>query len=125
MKKVLIVDDSLITRKMTTKDLKAAGFEVLTAENGAVGLEVIESEAPDCVILDLLMPVMTGFQVLEALRDRGSSVPVIVASADIQDTTRQQVIELGARNLLNKPVKASRLIPAIQAVLGLDGQEAA
>ena len=125
MKKVLVIDDSLITRRVAARDLQAAGFEVLVAENGKMGLELIESDAPDCVILDLLMPVMTGFQVLEALSEKGSSVPVIVASADIQETTRQKVVALGAKNLLNKPVKSDQLVSAVQAVLGISDQEAA
>jgi len=125
MKKILVVDDSSLSQSVVKRTLEPRGFELLTACDGEQGLKIIESEKPDCVILDLLMPVLTGFEVLEALRDRHNEVPVIVVSADIQETTRQRVMSLGARQILSKPVKGDVLIETIEIILGQNGQEAA
>ena len=72
---------------------------------------------PDCIILDLLMPELDGFGVLEALKQKGSKIPVIVLSADIQDSVREQCLGLGAAMMLQKPAKAPKILEALDQVL--------
>ena len=67
MKKVLIVDDSLKTRRMLRRHLTKAGYEVVEAENGETALEEIKTNLPDVVLLDLMMPGMSGFEVCQRL----------------------------------------------------------
>ncbi len=114
MATILIIEDSRFTRSSISKVLKASGYEVLEAENGSQGLEAILRSRPDAVISDLLMPEMDGFELLEALRSRAISVPVIIMSADIQDTTRSRVLELGAKILLNKPFQGPVLLEVLR-----------
>jgi CheY-like chemotaxis protein len=114
MSTILIIEDSRFTRSSIAKALKANGYEVLEAENGALGLAMILKHSPDIVISDLLMPEMDGFELLETLRSQGSAIPVIIMSADIQETTRSRVLELGARTLLNKPFQGPALMEALQ-----------
>jgi len=90
MPKILVIDDSRYTRLPIVKFLASNGFEVLEAENGLLGLDVLKKEKPDAVITDLLMPEMDGYELLERLRSDGSQVPVIVITADIQDSTREK-----------------------------------
>lgn len=116
MATILIIEDSRFTRSSIVKTLKAHGYDVLEADNGARGLAMIDEHAPDLVISDLLMPEMDGFEFLESLRSRGSTVPVIIMSADIQETTRRRVIELGAKTLLNKPFQAQALIDVLHSL---------
>ncbi len=83
-KKILIVEDDLAMREIMQHKLTASGFTVLSAEDGKQGLEIIKSEVPDIVLLDLMMPELDGFGVLELLRKdsdvRISEMPVIVLS---------------------------------------------
>ena len=126
MSKILIVDDSGFSRNMTKRALAGLGHEVLTANDGVSGLAAIESEQPDCVILDLLMPVLDGFGVLEVLQTQGDAAPpVVVVSADIQESTRERVLSLGAIQILNKPASKDQLLKVIGEMLSGNGQEAA
>jgi len=114
---ILIIDDSAFARRMTTETLKAQGNEVLEAENGQEGIEQAERHRPDCIVLDLLMPDFDGFEVLKALNEKGSAIPVVVLSADIQETTRIECMELGAVGFLKKPFHESELVEVVRSVL--------
>lgn len=125
-KRILIVDDSALSRKrFLAKPLSAAGFEVVEAANGKEGFDAwIESQADggepyDCVITDLLMPVMDGFELLEQLKQNGCEAPVLVASADIQASSRKKIEDAGANGFLNKPYNDEALLKAVNEVLGL------
>jgi CheY-like chemotaxis protein len=114
---VLIVDDAAFSRRMIRKYLQADGYEVLEATNGLEGLEITSDRQPDCILTDLLMPEMDGFEFLAILREKGLTIPTAIISADIQDTSRQRGIELGASTFLNKPPKQDELRQAVQQLL--------
>ena len=116
MDTILIIDDSRFTRSNIAKALRNNQYEVLEADNGATGLDMIIKHKPDFVITDLLMPEMDGFELLENLRSRGIAVPVIVMSADIQETTRRRILELGAKTLLNKPFQGTTLLDTLHSL---------
>ncbi len=99
----------MFQRHAVGKLLKEAGHSVLEAENGRVALEATAKEAPDAVILDLIMPQFNGFETLETLRKNGIQIPVFIFTADIQQTTRQKCMELGATAFLNKPLNRDEL----------------
>lgn len=103
MAKVLIVDDSWVARLGMNKLLTSLGHEVVEAGDGTVALTMLLSDPPDLVFLDLLMPGLDGYGVLQALGERGITIPVYVLSADIQETTLKKCRELGALGLLPKP----------------------
>jgi len=108
MKRILVVDDSAIGREIVARVL-ATGYDVIKAASGKEALDAIGANPPDMVILDLLMPDMDGFAVLSRLREEANPVPVFVLSADIQKSTRARVVDLGAVDLLNKPVDPETL----------------
>ncbi|MFB2919992.1 MULTISPECIES: response regulator transcription factor [Aerosakkonema] len=114
---ILMIDDAAFTRRMLRKALTAEGYEVLEATNGQEGLEMAAIHKPDCILVDLLMPDIDGFGVLQAMRDRRSTIPVIVVSADIQVGVRQRCMELGAAGFLNKPAKQEELRQKITQAL--------
>jgi len=118
--RVLIVDDSAVVRQLMTKALDGVdGITVVgTAPNGEIALEKIGRLEPDVVTLDLEMPVMDGLQTLEALRERGSEVPVIVVSALTEQGARTSIEALtrGARDYVTKPAKVSDREEAITQV---------
>ena len=118
MTSILVVDDSEFSRQMTVEMLEASGYKVLEAGNGIDGLEKAERHKPDCMLLDLLMPEMDGREVLTALDEKGLTIPVIVLSADIQETTRKDCIELGAIDFVKKPLKKELLLKAVKNAVG-------
>ncbi|ODS31522.1 MAG: response regulator [Candidatus Scalindua rubra] len=109
MAKVLIIDDSHFTRTIIRKLVKDIGHETIEAANGQEGLDKIINEKPDLVMTDLLMPEMDGIKLLEAVKEREADVSVIVISSNIQETVRQQCLELGAIEFFNKPPNKEKL----------------
>ena len=106
---ILVVDDSMFQRHALAKVLKEDGHEVIEADNGESGLERIIRDKPDAVILDLIMPRCSGFETLEVLNQRGNRIPIFVFTADIQLTSRQRCLDLGATAFLNKPLNKEEL----------------
>jgi len=109
MGKILIVEDSWVTRRIIVGILKTDGHELLEAGGGKEGLEMAEKHMPDCILLDLLMPEMDGFDVLEALGEKDLKIPVIVLTANIQKTAREKCLQLGAFAFTNKPTEEDEL----------------
>ncbi len=117
MSRVLITDDSLLQRKTLSAIVVEAGHEVETACNGQEALEKIQANLPDCLLLDMLMPIMDGVQVLEQLESQGLKLPVVVLTADVQEWLKTRCLELGATTFLNKPIKQAQLQEALQQIL--------
>ena len=113
--RILVVDDDeRIVNFLTTK-LKASGYEVLTARNGSEGLEQVQAQEPDLIVLDLMMPVMDGLEMLKQLRSF-SMIPVIILTAKGADSERIKGLELGADDYLPKPFNPNELVARIEAV---------
>ncbi len=109
MATVLVIDDSDFQRKWINKTLKSLSHNALEAGNGKEGLKLMQTENPDCIILDLNMPEMNGIEFLEHINEQKITVPVIILTADIQDETRMECEELGAVAFLKKPFKPNEL----------------
>lgn len=104
---VLVVDDSAMARKMLIKSLPAHWeMEITQASNGQEAVEAYRAGKAEIMFLDLTMPIMDGYQVLEALRQEDMNSLVIVVSADIQPIAQQRVKSLGAIAFVKKPVSA-------------------
>ncbi len=114
---VLIVDDAAFSRRMLRKYLEAEGYQVLEATNGQQALEIVQQHQPNCILTDLLMPDVNGFQLLQILRDQGWTIPIAVITADIQDSSRQRGVELGAARFINKPVKEDEVRQTVRQLL--------
>lgn len=117
MAKILVVDDSRLTRRMIASALVADGHDVLQAANGLEALEAFRAHTPDCVVSDLLMPEMDGFELAEQLRICSPETPVLIATADIQERSHTRCRELGVVRLLNKPIKSQELQAAVHDAL--------
>ena len=115
--KVLIVDDSSLARRSLRQLLESLGHTVDDAADGAQGIERFVVNPPDLVILDMVMSGMYGLDVLAKLRELNPEVKVIVATADIQQSTAEQVRAAGAKGILNKPVSREKLTAAVAAIL--------
>ena len=115
--KILIVDDSALSRRTLRRILESAGYEVVEADDGMTALELYFLEKPSLVLLDLVMKGMYGLDVLVKLREMDPKALVVVASADIQSSTRKLVDEAGALAFINKPFVSEQVIAAVEAVL--------
>jgi CheY-like chemotaxis protein len=118
---VLIVDDAAFSRRMLRKYVEAEGCHVLEATSGQEALELVQQHQPNCILTDLLMPDIDGFQLLQALRDQGCAIPIAIVSADIQDASRQRGADLGAASFINKPAKEAEVRQAIRQLLQQQG----
>ncbi len=107
--KVLVVDDSSFARHMIARMVESGGHEVVEADNGQAAFAAIEEHRPDCVLMDLLMPVMNGFEFLRILRSRDSALRVVVVSADIQESAREECQSLGVSAYLCKPPRSTEV----------------
>jgi CheY-like chemotaxis protein len=116
-KKILVVDDSAMSRRMLRRIVESAGYEVVEAAEGAAGLEQYFLEKPDLVFLDLTMKDMYGLDVLAKLRELDADSRVIIASADIQDSTREMVTAAGANAFINKPLSPEKVLQALKSVI--------
>ncbi len=123
MPTILIVDDSGFQRTFLSKALVAGGYRVLEAANGSQALEIVEDDRLDCILTDLIMPDMRGMALLETLQERGSQIPVVVLTADIQERVEAECLALGAALVLHKPVKPARLREAIGEVLSDEARQ--
>jgi len=117
--RVLIAEDDPDTLVILRINLSAAGIEPMLAGDGHTALERIETEVPDALLLDVLLPGIDGWQVLEQLHAKGDPVPVIVCSGKDNMHDLQRARDLGAVAYLVKPFDIDRLIEVTSEVVGL------
>lgn len=121
-KSIMIVDDEPINIKVVQKLLKSAGYEdFITTSDSREALNIIRQQHPDVVVLDIMMPHISGIHILEAIRgDRElCHLPVLFLTAAADEETKSYALELGATDFLTKPVKPTELIPRIKNALVL------
>ena len=111
---VIVVDDDVMILRIIGSSLRGAGYKVFTATSGEEALKLAESEKPDIMLLDIVMPIMDGFEVLRRLR-AVSDLPVIVISAHV--SAAEQALNLGANDFLAKPFRPDELVRRIEALL--------
>jgi DNA-binding response OmpR family regulator len=114
-KKILLVDDEQAILKVFSIKLRISGYDVITASGGQEAIELVASAKPDIMVLDIVMPGIDGFEVLQKLRSH-SQLPVIALSARQDFVTKAR--ELGANDFLAKPLVPDELLKKIRAVLG-------
>ncbi len=115
--KILIVDDSSLARRTVRAMLEGMGHVVDEASDGAQAIERYYLQQPDLVVLDMVMSGMYGLEVLAKIRQLNPEARVIVITADIQDSTKEQVRAAGASAFINKPINRQKLTQTISAVL--------
>lgn len=115
--KILLIEDNANLAFGLSRSLEAEGFEVEVEGDGAVGLERANAIKPDLILLDLMLPGMDGYTVLEKLRDAGNRVPVLILTARGEETDKISGFRLGADDYVTKPFSLSELIARVQAIL--------
>lgn len=116
IRKILVIEDEADLRANVSRFLRAEGYEVLAAENGAAGVEIALDRMPDLIVCDITMPEMDGFGVLFSLRENvtTSKIPFIFLTASTRTYDRQWGVELGANDYITKPFKLEDLLAAIR-----------
>jgi len=113
---ILAADDDPQLLRLMTRNLQLEGYDVLAASDGLQALELVESNAPDLVLLDVMMPKMDGFTVCYRVREF-SAVPIIIVTARGQDQDKVRGLDLGADDYLTKPFSVDELLARVRAVL--------
>lgn len=116
MKKILVIDDEVAIRDLIELILKRENYQVKTAENGMIGLQEISSFEPDLVLLDLMLPDYSGYDVCREIGKK-STIPVIMLSAKNEIIDKVLGLELGAEDYLTKPFDNRELLARIKVVL--------
>lgn len=119
MSKVLVVDDDRAILKLIAVNLELESFDVQTAADGFEALQCLEEDCPDLLILDIMMPRMSGWDVLRVLRQREAfqDIPVVVLTARTNDADIIQGWQLGADEYITKPFSPVALVKTVQIVL--------
>lgn len=126
--RVIFVDDNAMNRKVVRGMLEAAQVALVEAESAEIGLQLIDSEHFDVILMDLRMPGMDGLAAIRAVRARNDSksqLPIIVVTADNGRDVRGQALAAGADDLLHKPVQMQSLFDAIGRAMTQRGERGA
>lgn len=117
-KKIMVIDDDVIFRQVTRQFLHAIGYQVVEAENGLEGLQLLESSEPDLVLCDIAMPILDGIEFVEEVSQQYPSMPVIVVSATDEMSDVAKALRFGIKDFLPKPIgNYKHLSDAVETVL--------
>ncbi|WLD58243.1 Hpt domain-containing protein [Salinispirillum sp. LH 10-3-1] len=116
---VMVVDDSVTVRKVTSRLLTRNGMEVITAKDGADAMLLLQDHVPDIILLDIEMPRMDGFEVANRVRhtERLQSIPIIMITSRTGQKHKDRALEIGVNDYMGKPFQESQLLDAIQRLV--------
>ena len=115
--KVLVIEDEPELQVVLRDNLEYEGFEVVVASTGEQGVRDVMCQAPDVIVLDLMLPKMSGYEVCRKIRTGGSAVPIIMLTARNTEIDRVAGLELGADDYMGKPFSIRELVARIRALL--------
>jgi two-component system alkaline phosphatase synthesis response regulator PhoP len=118
--KILVVDDEVYILHILEFSLGAEGFEVITANNGAIAVEKAMQEKPDLIVLDIMMPVLDGYETCRRLKREPETkhIPVILLTAKGREADKRLGFEVGAVDYVVKPFSPNRLIGRVEEIIG-------
>lgn len=119
-KTVMVVDDSVTVRKVTTRFLEREGFNVITAKDGVDALQVLQTRIPDVMLLDIEMPRMDGFEVAKNMRttEEWMHIPIVMITSRTGDKHREHALSIGVNHYLGKPYQEELLLQSIHELIG-------
>lgn len=119
-KKVLIIDDEIHIIKIIQYKLNSAGLEVVFAQNGPEGIKIANEELPNIILLDIMMPAMNGYEVLEHLKEneKTKNIPVVMITAKTQEGDKQKAEKIGVTAYIFKPFSPQAVLEVVENILG-------
>ncbi|MCH7890521.1 MAG: response regulator transcription factor [Gemmatimonadetes bacterium] len=117
MTRVLVVEDDAAILRGLTDNLEAESYVVLTARDGEAGYAILEQEEPDLVILDLMLPKLSGYEICQRARSEGMTVPILMLTAKGTESDRVLGLDLGADDYVTKPFSVRELLARVRALL--------
>jgi DNA-binding response OmpR family regulator len=117
MSRILVVEDDAAILRGLTDNLTAESYEVVTAADGAEGLRLSQEREPDLIILDLMLPKLSGYEICRKLRDQGRNVPILMLTARGDEADRILGLDLGADDYVGKPFSVRELLARVRALL--------
>ncbi len=118
-KKILIVDDEIDLLRVTSFRLKNFGYDILTASNGQEALELIEKSPPDLILLDLRIPLVSGYEVCKKIKsdNKLKTIPVIIFTASAVSDLAEKMRDIGADDFIVKPFESQVLLEKIKKLI--------
>lgn len=119
LKTIMVVDDSVTVRKVTSRFLEREGFNVITAKDGVDALQILQEDVPDLMLLDIEMPRMDGFEVAKNIRStsRLKHLPIIMITSRTGDKHRQHALSIGVNEYMGKPYQEEQLLRTMETLL--------
>lgn len=117
MKKILIIEDEPNIRELVLYNLQTNGYDGIAAEDGIMGITMVHREKPDLVLLDIMLPGKSGYDICRELREEGNNTPIIMITAKTEETDKVMGLEFGADDYISKPFGIRELMARIKAVL--------
>lgn len=119
MPRILLVEDNEMNRDMLSRRLQRRGFEVLLALDGLEGVNLAQSEAPDLILMDMSLPVMTGWEATRQIKANSvtKQIPVIALTAHAMESDREQAMSAGCDDFDSKPIELPRLLEKMDTLL--------
>jgi two-component system alkaline phosphatase synthesis response regulator PhoP len=125
-RKILVIEDDPATSRLVDYALRHEGYQVFTASNGLDGIRKAHDEAPDLIILDVMLPGMDGFEICHRLRSEPDTakLPILMFSAKAQEIDKDTGLEVGADDYLLKPAAPAEIVSHVEALLTKETQKA-
>ncbi|HAD81916.1 MAG: hypothetical protein A2509_02800 [Candidatus Edwardsbacteria bacterium RIFOXYD12_FULL_50_11] len=119
-KKIMVVDDEPYIARVIKFKLEQEGYTVISANDGQSGLQKIKEEKPDMVLLDVMMPGLSGYEVCQKIREDAelAGIPVVILTAKGQERDREQGLSMGASDYITKPFSPNRLLELVKSMIG-------
>lgn len=117
MKKILIIEDEPNIRELILYNIKTNGYDGLAAEDGIMGISMVHNKKPDLILLDIMLPGKSGYEICRELREEGNNTPIIMITAKTDETDKVMGLEYGADDYISKPFGIRELMARIKAVL--------
>jgi CheY-like chemotaxis protein len=119
-KKILIVEDILMNRRLIGDILKYYGYEILEAENGEEGIRMAKEQIPDLIIMDLQMPVKNGYDAIKILKNdpKTKNIKILAVTSFAMAGDREKALEIGADDYISKPINTRELPKVVERLLG-------
>jgi DNA-binding response OmpR family regulator len=117
MKRILIIEDDVAILRGLKDNLEYESYEVLTATDGEQGYGLIQEKKPDLIILDLMLPKMSGYEVCRKVREKGITTPILMLTARGEEMDRVIGLDLGADDYVTKPFSVPELLARIRAII--------